>query len=131
VEETLSGEIGRGAVVLLGVRRGDTEQEARYVMDKIIRLRMFPDAEGKLNLSLGEINGQLLLVSQFTLYGDVTKGRRPAFTEAAGFAEGKAMYDYALAYMLAAGAPVQCGAYGADMRVELCNDGPVTFIIEK
>jgi D-tyrosyl-tRNA(Tyr) deacylase len=132
---TVAGElisaIGPGLAVLLGVKHGDTEQEARQIIDKIAHLRIFADDEGKLNKDIYDIGGEMLLVSQFTLYADLSRGRRPAFTDAADFEAGRALYEYAGAYARELGLTVKPGQYGADMQLELCNDGPVTIIVEK
>ena len=127
--ETIS-EIGPGLLVLWGIKQGDTEEDARYLIDKIINLRIFADEFDKMNLSLLDIQGELLIISQFTLYADVKKGRRPAFTQAANHQEGETLYQYALEYAKKLGVSVKAGIYGAHMAVELLNDGPVTIVID-
>lgn len=127
--EEVSG-IGRGYLVLLGISHGDTREDLEYIGNKIMGLRVFTDEEGKMNLSLEDVGGQVLLVSQFTLYGDARKGRRPSFTESAGgdFAEG--LYEDLVAYIRDKGFEVKTGVFGADMDVSLVNDGPVTIQLD-
>lgn len=129
-DQKICGEIGSGFMVLLGIKRGDTEKEAQYIMDKIVNLRIFPDEEGKMNRSLLDMGGEILLVSQFTLYGDVRKGRRPGFSEAALPEEAKALYEYSIAYLEDQGIRVATGVFGADMLVKIDNDGPVTILLD-
>jgi D-aminoacyl-tRNA deacylase len=117
--------IGRGLLVLLGVRRGDDEAAADRVASKLLALRVFEDAEGKMNLSVGDVGGELLMVSQFTLYGDTRKGNRPSFVDAAPPEEAEPLYERVRA---ATGA--QGGVFGARMAVALVNDGPVTLLLE-
>lgn len=130
VEGAATGEIGRGLLVLLGVSRTDGPGQADYLADKIIGLRIFPDEAGKMNRSLAEAGGALLVVSQFTLYGDCRKGRRPSFDEAAGPEQAKALYERFVERARGLGAAVATGEFQAYMRVELENDGPVTLICE-
>ncbi len=130
VDGQVVGEIRTGLTVLWGVRRGDTEKDAEYLVDKIINMRIFEDEQQKLNLSLLDVKGELLLISQFTLYGDMKKGRRPSFDEAAGNDEARLLYEYALAYAKSRGIPVAAGIFGADMKVEILNDGPVTILLD-
>ena len=130
VDGQVVGEIRTGLTVLWGVRRGDTEKDAEYLVDKIINMRIFEDEQQKLNLSLLDVKGELLLISQFTLYGDMKKGRRPSFDEAAGNDEARPLYEYALAYAKSRGIPVAAGIFGADMKVEILNDGPVTILLD-
>ena len=125
------GEIGRGFVVLAGFAPADAEPALAWMADKIVGLRVFADAEGKMNLPLGEVGGGLLVISQFTLYGDASKGRRPSFVDAAPPAQAEALYDRFVALLKARQVPVQTGRFGAMMDVELVNDGPVTLVIEK
>ena len=121
------GEIGRGLLVLVGVERNDGEAQAERLLERLLGYRVFPDEEGKMNLSLRDIDGGLLLVPQFTLAADTRKGMRPSFTSAAPPAEGERLYRY-LADRAHAGHPtVAEGRFGADMQVSLTNDGPVTF----
>ncbi len=123
--------IGPGLLVLLGVGRGDSEREADYLVGKIVGLRIFPDGEGKMNLSLAETGGEILAVSQFTLYGDCRRGRRPGFSDAAPPEEGERLYDYFCRRLEEEGSPPGRGVFGAQMLVRLENDGPVTLILEK
>jgi D-tyrosyl-tRNA(Tyr) deacylase len=124
------GAIGQGILVLLGVERGDGEQDADYLAEKITTLRIFEDDAGKMNRSLRDIRGELLAVSQFTLAGNCTKGRRPSFDSAAPPAEAKRLYEYFVAMVKLLGIPVQTGVFQAMMMVSLVNDGPVTFTLE-
>ena len=125
------GEIGRGFVVLAGFAPADTEPVLAWMADKIAGLRVFADADGKMNLPLGEVGGALLVVSQFTLYGDASKGRRPSFVDAAPPAQADALYQRFVALLKERGLPVETGRFGAMMEVELVNDGPVTLVLEK
>ena len=131
VEGETVGQIGPGIMVLLGVEKGDAEAQADLLVEKIINLRIFSDDAGKMNLSLTDISGGLLVVSQFTLAGNCTKGRRPSFDTAAPPDEGKRLYDYFVAAAGRTGLPVETGIFQADMQVALVNDGPVTFILER
>ena len=127
----VTGRIDRGLCVLLGAGAGDGEADLAYVVDKIVGLRIFADDAGKMNRSVLEVGGGVLCVSQFTLYGDARKGRRPAFVDALEPVAARALYDQALARLAAAGvAPVAAGVFGADMQVELVNDGPVTILLD-
>ncbi len=128
-EETV-GNIGAGFLVLLGIRRDDTDADSSYIADKIANLRIFEDEDGRLNRSLLETGGATLIVSQFTLYGDARKGRRPSFTEAASGDAARAMYESVCAKTAAAGAEVERGRFGAEMQVSLVNDGPVTLLLD-
>lgn len=130
VDGTTVGAIGRGILVLLGVERGDEERDADWLARKIVELRIFEDQAGRMNLSLQEIGGGLLAVSQFTLAGNCAKGRRPSFDTAAPPDEGKRLYDYFVDRVREAGITVATGIFQADMQVSLVNDGPVTFILE-
>jgi D-aminoacyl-tRNA deacylase len=125
VEGEEIASIGAGLLVLLGVRRGDGEAEADRIADKLLRLRVFEDGEGRMNLSVGEVGGEVLCVSQFTLYGDARKGNRPSFVEAAPPEEAEPLYERVRERLGARG-----GSFGARMSVELVNDGPVTLLIE-
>lgn len=125
------GEIGKGILVLLGVEKGDDEAKADWLAEKICGLRIFGDAEGKMNLSVQDIGGSLLVVSQFTLAGNCAKGRRPSFDTAAPPEEGKRLYEYFTAAAGRLGPKVSTGIFQADMQVSLVNDGPVTFILER
>ncbi len=123
-------EIGCGLVVYFGVKAGDTERQAEKCMQKLAALRVFADEEGKMNRSVREAGGEILFVSQFTLYGDCSRGNRPSFTEAARPELAERLYDYAATYLAELGIPVKRGVFGADMRIEQVNAGPVTMIYE-
>ncbi len=125
------GKIGRGLVVLAGVAHGDTEKDVDYIANKIVGLRVFADPDDKMNLSLNDIGGEVLVVSQFTLLGDVRKGRRPSFVGAAEPEVGKRLYEALVATLTAMGAAkVATGIFQADMKVSLINDGPVTILLD-
>ena len=124
------GKIGPGFLILLGVGPEDTEEHARVLAEKALGLRIFEDENGKMNKSLEDVDGQVLVVSQFTLYGNCRKGRRPSFTEAAGPELGNALYERFLSICEELGYPPQHGRFGADMKVESLNDGPVTLILD-
>ena len=131
VADTVVGAIDHGLVVLLGAGRGDTEVDLQYVVDKLVNLRIFADDDGKMNRSVLDVAGGVLLISQFTLYGDTRKGRRPAFVDALEPGPAEALYERAVAATRAAGvARVATGVFRADMQVELVNDGPVTILID-
>ncbi len=130
VENEITGEIQKGLMVLLGVTHDDTEADARYMAEKIANLRIFEDEEEKLNLSVKDIGGAVLSVSQFTLYGDCRKGRRPSFTEAARPEQANALYEQFNAFLETEGVPVQTGRFQTHMMVELTNDGPVTVLLD-
>lgn len=125
------GAIDRGLVVLLGVRDGDTTAEARWLADKLVRLRIFEGESGKFDLSLDDVGGALLVVSQFTLYGNTRKGRRPSFAAAARPEIAEQLYDWFVSYLRESGHVVETGVFGAMMDVELVNDGPVTIMVER
>ncbi|MCS7220728.1 MAG: D-aminoacyl-tRNA deacylase [Anaerolineae bacterium] len=122
--------IGRGLLIFLGVTHSDGEEEAAYLARKIAGLRVFEDAEGKMNLSLADVGGQALVVSQFTLYADARKGRRPSFTDAARPEQAEPLIERFVAYLRNEGIPTQTGRFQAHMGVRLCNDGPVTLILD-
>jgi D-tyrosyl-tRNA(Tyr) deacylase len=124
------GEISRGLVVFLGVAAGDSEDDLNWLLQKIIKMRIFPDTEGKMNLSLVDTSGQILLISQFTLLADTSSGHRPSFTPAAKPAEAERLYELGKTLLHDLGVSVACGIFGADMQVELCNDGPVTIWLD-
>ncbi len=124
------GEIARGWLALVGVSPADTAREISWMADKIAHLRCFPDADGKMNLSVQDVGGAVLSVSNFTLYADCQKGRRPSFVNAARPEQAEPLYLEFLNHLRALGVPVQAGVFGADMRVELTNDGPVTLILD-
>ena len=123
-------EIGPGLVVLLGVRSGDTEEEAHWLARKVAHLRIFPDPEGKLNRSVLEAGGEVLSVSQFTLYGDCRKGNRPSFVHAAPLEHARPLYEAFNRALADCGVPVRTGVFGAGMVVEIHNDGPVTIWLD-
>ncbi len=125
------GRIGRGLLVLLGVAPTDTAEHARWLAEKIVGLRIFADAEGKMNLAVADVGGAVLVVSQFTLYGDCAKGRRPSFIGAAQPDLAIPLYEAFIDAVKAEGVPVATGRFGAMMQVELVNDGPVTLIIDR
>ena len=124
------GKIGQGFLILLGVGPEDNEAKCRYLAEKALGLRVFEDENGKMNLGLADVGGQVLVVSQFTLYGNCRKGRRPSFTDAAGPELGNALYEKFLTDCEELGYPPQHGRFGADMQVESVNDGPVTLILD-
>jgi D-tyrosyl-tRNA(Tyr) deacylase len=124
-------QIGKGAVILLGIGPEDGEAQARYLVEKIANLRIFEDSEGKLNLSLLDTGGEAIVVSQFTLYADTRKGRRPSFTDAAPPDVASLLVERFAALLESQGVPTQTGEFGAHMLVEIANDGPVTILLEK
>ncbi|HEC06459.1 MAG TPA: D-tyrosyl-tRNA(Tyr) deacylase [Thiolapillus brandeum] len=130
VDGEIIGEIGRGLLVLIGVQRDDSEQRADRLLERLLGYRVFPDDDGKMNRSLRDIRGGLLLVPQFTLPADTRKGTRPGFSTAAAPEEGKRLFQHFLQQAEQAHAPVASGRFGADMQVSLVNDGPVTFWLE-
>ncbi len=130
VDGCVVGAIGQGLVVLLGVEEGDSTQEVAYLASKIVTLRIFEDAQGKMNRDVQEVGGAILVISQFTLYGDCRKGRRPSFTRAARPEVAAPLYEHFLAVVGGYGVPVAHGIFGAQMAVSLVNDGPVTLIID-
>ncbi len=131
VDKKTTGSINKGILILLGVHRDDTQDQADYLITKSIDLRIFPDDEGKMNRSLKEVNGEVLVVSQFTLYADCKKGRRPSYINAAPPEKGEELYNYFVTKMKEQVDVVETGIFGAMMDVELVNDGPVTIILEK
>ena len=124
------GKIGKGFLILLGVGPNDTEKECRYLAEKALGLRVFEDENGKMNLGLDAVDGEVLVVSQFTLYGNCRKGRRPSFADAAGPELGNELYEKFLSICEELGYPPQHGRFGADMQVESVNDGPVTILLD-
>jgi D-tyrosyl-tRNA(Tyr) deacylase len=130
VDGRVTGKIGKGLLVLLGVRKGDGESDLSFLASKIPELRIFEDDSGKFNLSLREIHGEILVVSQFTLYGDCRKGRRPSFTEAEEPAIANHLYEQFISKLKGQGIPVQTGEFQAKMEVHLINDGPVTLLLD-
>ncbi|GLI83059.1 D-aminoacyl-tRNA deacylase [Rossellomorea marisflavi] len=131
VDGEVKGRIQFGLVLLVGITHGDTEAEAAYIADKVVNLRIFEDGDGKMNDSLLDRGGEILSISQFTLYGDTRKGRRPNFMDAAKPEEAEAIYDRFNALLREKGVQVETGVFGAMMDVQLINDGPVTLIVEK
>jgi len=130
VQGQVTGAIGPGLLVLLGIAKTDSESDADYLVDKVLGLRIFSDDAGKMNLSIREAGGSLLLVSQFTLYGDCRKGRRPSFDLAASPQEAMRLYEYFLNEWRKTGVPVETGEFQALMQVHLVNDGPVTIVCD-
>jgi D-tyrosyl-tRNA(Tyr) deacylase len=126
----ISGTITRGLLIFLGVKKGDTQTDADWLLDKIVNLRIFEDPTGKMNLSALDIQGELLIVSQFTLYADTRRGRRPGFDEAARPEDARALYDYFVERARMCQLKVATGVFQAEMAVSLCNDGPVTIICD-
>jgi D-aminoacyl-tRNA deacylase len=124
------GSISSGLLILIGVASSDTRKDAEYLADKIIYLRIFPDAERRMNRSILEVGGSLLVVSQFTLYGDCKKGRRPSFDQAAPPEQARELYEYFVERLSSRNVIVQTGVFQAEMQVHLVNDGPVTFVLD-
>ena len=127
---TVVGAIGPGLAVLLGVGRGDSETDAAYLAEKVLSLRVFPDADGQMNRSVLDVRGALLVVSQFTLFGDVRKGRRPSYSDAAPPEEARRLYERFVEHLEPSGLPVARGVFGAMMDVALVNQGPVTILLD-
>ncbi|HEX7960922.1 MAG TPA: D-aminoacyl-tRNA deacylase [Terriglobales bacterium] len=130
VDGRVVGEIGGGLLVLLGVSKSDRENDADYLVDKIVGLRIFEDEQDKMNRSVAEVSGAILMVSQFTLYGDVRRGKRPSFDEAARPEEARRLYEYAVKKVRDAGLRCETGEFQAMMKVSLVNDGPVTILLD-
>lgn len=130
IEGNIVGAIDKGYTVLIGIGKEDTTKEADRLVDKMLKLRIFDDEEGKTNLSLADVNGSLLLISQFTLYADCRKGNRPSFINAAPPAEAESLYEYIISKCKEQVQNVQTGSFGADMKVELTNNGPFTIILD-
>lgn len=130
IDGRVNGKIDNGLLVLLGVGNGDTEEDMKYIADKIIKLRIFSDEKDKMNLSLEDVGGSMLVISQFTLYGDCSHGRRPYFGNAMEPVSANEMYEKFVAYIREQGIHTETGEFGADMKVSLTNDGPVTIILE-
>lgn len=130
IENSVVGKIGQGLLILLGITHSDTLKEVSFVADKCANLRIFKDGEDKMNLSLLDIGGEALVVSQFTLYGDARKGRRPGFTDAARPEHAIPLYEKFIEELRTAGINTATGQFGAEMQVDLCNSGPVTIMIE-
>lgn len=130
VDGEVTGEINKGLLVLLGVTHEDTSKDVDYIIDKVLNLRIFEDENEKMNLSLKDVGGELLVVSQFTLYGDCRKGRRPNFMNAMGGDEAKALYEEFVKMLKESGLKIETGEFGAHMNVEIENDGPVTILLD-
>lgn len=130
IDGRVNGKIDDGLLVLLGVGNGDTEEDMKYIADKIIKLRIFSDENDKMNLCLEDVGGSMLVISQFTLYGDCSHGRRPYFGNAMEPVSANEMYEKFVAYIREQGIHTETGEFGADMKVSLTNDGPVTIILE-
>jgi D-aminoacyl-tRNA deacylase len=130
IEGRVFGRIGRGFVVLLGVAGGDSEADAAFLLDRIVGMRVFADDAGKMNLSIAQVDGAMLVVSQFTLIADTNSGRRPSFTKAAAPDEARRLYEHFLSLARTRDVKVETGEFGATMEVDLVNDGPVTIILD-
>lgn len=130
VDDKITGEIGRGLMILIGVEDGDSEKDADYIADKVTALRIFEDEQGKMNLSVEDIGGEILAVSQFTLLADARKGRRPSFVKAAAPEEANALYRKVIEKISSKGIHVEEGVFRAEMMVEIHNDGPVTILLD-
>jgi D-tyrosyl-tRNA(Tyr) deacylase len=131
IDGRVAGAVGRGFCLLVGFTHGDTVGQVDWMAEKVSGLRLFPDAEGKMNLGLAEVQGALLVISQFTLYGDAAKGRRPSFIDAARPETAIPLYEHFVAALRGRGLEVATGEFGADMQVEIHNDGPVTLILDR
>lgn len=130
VDNRISGEIGAGLLVFLGVTHADTAADADYLVDKVVGLRVFPDDKGRMNRSVAEASGSILVISQFTLYGDCRRGRRPSFDNAAPVEQALSLYNYFVESITKGPVPVRSGVFQAHMEVSLINDGPVTIMID-
>lgn len=131
VDERVLGRIGRGFLLLVGFTHSDGDDQVVWMADKIVGLRLFPDDDDKMNRSIGDVGGSLLVVSQFTLYGDAVKGRRPSFIDAARPEHAIPLYEKFVATLRSRGVPTETGEFGAAMQVDLVNDGPVTLWLER
>ena len=131
IEGRVAGAIGQGYCLLVGFTHGDTTAQVDWMAEKVAGLRLFSDADGKMNLGLDEVEGGILVISQFTLYGDVAKGRRPSFIDAARPEVAIPLYQHFLAVLRQRGLTVGAGEFGADMQVEIHNDGPVTLVLDR
>ena len=129
VSDKVVGEISHGLVIFLGVQKNDTENDAEFLVNKICGFRIFNDENDKMNLSIKDVNGSALVISQFTLCGDTKKGRRPSFIKAATPNDGNRLYEYFMSEIKKGGVPIESGEFGAAMDVELVNNGPVTFVL--
>lgn len=130
IEGNVVGKIGKGYMILIGIGKEDTTKEADRLVDKMLKMRIFDDADGKTNLSLADVGGELLLISQFTLYADCRKGNRPSFINAAPPDEAERLYEYVISKCKEQVSNVQTGSFGADMQVELTNSGPFTIVLD-
>jgi len=130
IGQNIVGQIGNGLVILLGVKKEDNEDDADFLVKKVSDLRIYNDSNEKMNLSIRDVDGSALVISQFTLCGDTKKGRRPSFIHAAQPKEGQRLYEYFISSLLKTGVPVESGEFGAMMDVELVNEGPATFILK-
>jgi len=130
VDGKIVGQIGPGLLVFLGVGKGDSEHDAIFLADRVLGLRIFEDSAGKMNLSVKDVQGEILVISQFTLYGSTLKGRRPSFDAAAPPDQARVLYELFLQELRRSGLKIESGVFGARMKVSLVNDGPVTFILE-
>jgi len=130
VNDINKAEIQEGLIVLLGIKKGDSYADGEYLMDKVMNLRIFEDKNGKMNSSLTDIKGELLMVSQFTLYGDARKGRRPSFTDAEAPDAALSLFDYCVQYVRDREIKVETGVFGAEMQVYIQNDGPCTILLD-
>ena len=131
VDNIVTGKIEKGFLVLIGITHSDTKDDADFLINKLLNLRVFSDENGKMNLNINQVNGELLLVSQFTLYANTSHGNRPDFLEAAKPANAEELYEYIIKECKNRNINVQTGIFGADMKVHLLNDGPVTIMLEK
>lgn len=131
IDNKVHGSIDKGLMILVGFTEGDSEKEIEYMVDKIINLRIFDDSDGVMNLSLLDIGGSILSISQFTLYGDASKGRRPSYIKALGGDKASKLYDLFNQKLKDKDIKVECGIFGADMKVDFVNDGPVTIMLER
>jgi len=131
VNDEVIGEIGRGLMILFGAEKGDVDEAVKALADKVLNLRIFADDEGKMNRSCIDIEGEILVVSQFTLAGDCSRGRRPGFDNAAAPEEAERLYKNFITKLVESKLKIQEGRFGADMQVDIVNDGPVTFILER
>ncbi len=130
VDEKICGKIEKGFLILLGIHENDTDEDAKYLAKKCSGMRIFEDNEGKMNLSVKDVGGSFLVVSNFTLYGDCRKGNRPSFTDAARPEKAEGLYEKFVEYIRDNGIACETGVFGADMMIELVNDGPITLIVE-
>ena len=130
IDGKINGKIDEGLLIFLGVGKGDSEKDLEYIADKTLTLRIFEDENGKMNKCISDINGEILVISQFTLYGDCRKGRRPSFDGAMPPKEAEMMYEKFVDYIKNSGLKIETGMFGADMKVDLLNDGPVTMILD-